>query len=289
MWAVTQTVQAHYGGGGDETEVPIPTDTLIPTETPVDCGPPDGWVIYIVREGDTLESVLSMFTITEEELLKASCLEEGAILYAGQVIFVPFIPTSTPLPTSTFTLVPPTNTPKPPTATYTPVPPTDTPRPPTATFTPKPPTATYTPVPPTATFTPVPPTATFTPTNTPTVTTDPSTVFSNAIGPLSGYIVNESQCLMLFSINVSDIDGIAWVRVQYNIGSPISDSTSNAYFELSFADGVYKHYYVVDTSENPGLDVIYWRFWTMDLLGNEAFFPSTGSFSYKDYADCSSG
>jgi hypothetical protein len=54
-----------------------------------------------------------------------------------------------PLPTSTFTPIPPT--------------PTDTPVPPTPTDTPMPPTPTDTPVPPTPTDTPVPPTPTDTP------------------------------------------------------------------------------------------------------------------------------
>ncbi|MGB4097877.1 MAG: cohesin domain-containing protein, partial [bacterium] len=107
--------------------------------------------------------------------------EEGMFTY--DCLVTP-TPTSTPIPTATFTPAPPTatptHTPVPPTATptFTPVPPTATP-----TFTPVPPTATptRTPVPPTATptFTPVPPTATPTrtpvpPTQTPTFTPFPT-------------------------------------------------------------------------------------------------------------------
>lgn len=58
-----------------------------------------------------------------------------------------------PLPTATFTSIPPTNTPSAP--TDTPSPPTDTPPPPTDT--PLPPTPTNTPLPPTPTSTPLPP------------------------------------------------------------------------------------------------------------------------------------
>jgi len=79
--------------------------------------------------------------------------------------------TETPVPTATFTDIPPTDTPEfTPTATFTDIPPTDTPEfTPTATFTDVPPTDTpeFTP---TATFTDVPPTDTpeFTPTPTDT-------------------------------------------------------------------------------------------------------------------------
>jgi hypothetical protein len=295
MGAVTQTVQAHYGGGGEETKEPSPTDTPFPTATPIDCGPPDDWVIYIVREGDTLESILSMFTITEEELIKASCLDEGAVLYPGQVIFVPFLPTNTPLPTSTFTPlpptatftpIPPTNTPKPPTNTPKPPTATFTLKPPTATYTPKPPTATYTPEPPTATFTPVPPTPTFTNTFTPTATPDTSTVFKNAYGPLSGSIFSKSQCQLTFMITVTDTDGIAWVSVQYSLNDPPINTDPG--FPLTPNGDTYSITTIIDTSANPGIDEVYWRFLAKDLAGNYTFFPSTGSFMYVDYANCSS-
>ena len=111
----------------------------------------------------------------------------GVCAYGGSPagpIYDADTPFSSPLPTNTWTPVPPTatNTSLPPTSTgtATPVPPTatNTPLPPTSTgtATPVPPTATNTPLPPTSTgtATPVPPTATGSPTVTPTPAVTPT-------------------------------------------------------------------------------------------------------------------
>lgn len=96
------------------------------------------------------------------------------------------VPTNTPVPTATATLmptpttIPATNTPTPTPVQVTPtptlLPPTNTPTP-----TPVPPTSTPTPVPPTSTPTPLPPT--FTPTPMPTPTLQPPTSTPTAIPP----------------------------------------------------------------------------------------------------------
>ena len=83
------------------------------TSTPVDCGPPEGWVIYTVQEGDTVASLAALFGISETALLKASCLGEGAVLFPGMILFVPFKPTHTPKFTKTPKPTEPTKTPKP--------------------------------------------------------------------------------------------------------------------------------------------------------------------------------
>jgi len=166
------------------------TPTNTPTSTRAVCRPPAGWVIYVIKPGDTLISIAAKYNISYVVLQKANCLASANVIKYGQTLYVPNIPTSTPTETTippTKTRVPPTLATRTPTATPTPtqIPLTNTPVPthtpttvntPTPTLVPtlvpthtptQPPThtPTNTPLPP-ATDTPVP-TATPTPTPTP--------------------------------------------------------------------------------------------------------------------------
>jgi len=170
---------------------PPPTSTATPTPkpsvstpAPPACGPPWGWIIHVVQPGETLYRLSVLYRVNVGMLQWANCLT-GTAIYAGQRLWAPNVPTSTPTqtttptPTRTSTPTPtptaspvPTHTPTPaPTATPTasPVPsPTPTATPsltpaPTPTATPastSTPSPTATPITPTATPTPVPPTAT---------------------------------------------------------------------------------------------------------------------------------
>ena len=121
----------------------LPNDTLLagsilylppaPTATSIPCGAPSGWVVYIVKSGDTLYRISQLYGITVAELQRANCLNTTTIR-VGQKLFVPpwapktNTPTSTPTATGTEspTLLP-TDTPTP---SETPTPtPTDTPTP----------------------------------------------------------------------------------------------------------------------------------------------------------------
>ena len=161
-----------------------------PTEIP--CGPPPGWVYYIVKPGDTLYSLSRAYGVSVSDLQVANCMGSSTNLPVGKKLYVPnvvpvFTPSATPLPTKTQTpqpsatptIIPPSLTPS-----LTVVAPTNTPTatPVTLTATPSDtPTVTATlPSPtPTATFTPPPPTATATewptPTTPPTMTPYPTT------------------------------------------------------------------------------------------------------------------
>lgn len=165
------------------TETPLPSDTPRhegkPSKTPlVVCSPPYGWVIYIVRPGDTLSKIAVAHHTTYQELMRRNCLQ-STLIRVGQRLYVPYVPpTSTPLPYFTPTLPPPTATSFIPTVTR--VSPTRTPVPPTATAvgpTPTiPPLPTETNPPPTWTDTPLPPTSTPTPEPTPTSVPDTPTL-----------------------------------------------------------------------------------------------------------------
>jgi LysM repeat protein len=105
---------------------PVPTVTVIP------CGPPFGWVRnYVVQRGDTLSSIAFAYNITYPQLQRGNCMGSSTTIYAGQRLWVPNIPTRTPIIGTTTIPEFPTDTPVTPT---TAVPPTDTAtEPPTAT------------------------------------------------------------------------------------------------------------------------------------------------------------
>jgi len=163
------------------------TRIYLPSRPPVQvqCGPPQHWVQYIVRPGDTLFSLARSRGITVSQALIGNC-RTSTHLVAGQQIFLPPLPaTATPPPTQpppppppppdTPTSPPPTATPTIPpeitpipTVTPTAIPPTPTPIPPTPTVIPPTPTATVEP----PTSTPGPPTVEPTPTEPPPMPTE---------------------------------------------------------------------------------------------------------------------
>jgi LysM repeat protein len=157
----------------------LPPVIFTPTPLPPPpCGPPPGWVQYVVQPGDTLNSLAARTNTTPYAVAQASCLTHN-VIRPGQVVWLPFLPPPLPMPSPTL----------PPTATYTPVflpTPTLLPTPshtPAATFTAtsQPPTATHTPLP-TATHIPTPlPTETATP--TPRLTNTPVPFLTPTPGP----------------------------------------------------------------------------------------------------------
>ncbi|MBE9473281.1 MAG: LysM peptidoglycan-binding domain-containing protein [Chloroflexi bacterium] len=86
-----------------------------PTITPLKCGAPSHWVIYIVRSGDTLFSIAQRVNSTVSQLKYANCLTSDKIR-TGQKILVPY----QPAPISSPTPVSPTKQPPSPTSTLLP-------------------------------------------------------------------------------------------------------------------------------------------------------------------------
>lgn len=167
-------------GGSQITVVPNPTNARRHTT----CPPPEGWVSYVVNPTDSLYRLSVVHGVPVEELQRANCMGEEKVILPGQVIYIPFTPTLTPIatatptrffPSSTFTTAPGNNNP-PPVNTATDEPPTDTP--PTRTPTTAVPPATTVPttaVPPTS----VPPTR-VPPTQVPTTAVPPTAVVPTA-------------------------------------------------------------------------------------------------------------
>ena len=106
---------------------PVPTVTAIP------CGAPAGWVrAYTVRPGDTLFRIALSYGITYPQLQRANCMGSSTTIYTGQRLWVPNIPTRTPVPGVTIVPELPTDTQTSP-APVTPVTPPATAVPPTDT------------------------------------------------------------------------------------------------------------------------------------------------------------
>ena len=83
------------------TEVIIPGTILYvpgvpPTEPPIQCGPPAGWIFYTVQPGDTLFSIGLSYGVTVAELQFANCMGSSTLIRAGTRLFVPNVPTRTP-------------------------------------------------------------------------------------------------------------------------------------------------------------------------------------------------
>lgn len=129
---------------------PTATPTLIPTWTPVPCGPPAGWVRYLIQPGDTLHRLSLLLGVSVPQLMNANCLTSTQIL-AGSYLWVPFLPPPPPPtmapPTLTWTVIPPVET----TPVIITIVPTEAVSPTAETPIPSPSATQITPTPPTAT------------------------------------------------------------------------------------------------------------------------------------------
>jgi LysM repeat protein len=85
------------------------------TEVPIPCGPPPGWILYMVQPGDTLFHIAMDLEVTVAELQAANCLDSSTLVRIGQRIFVPDVSKQTP----TITPVQPTATSPEPSVTAT--------------------------------------------------------------------------------------------------------------------------------------------------------------------------
>jgi LysM repeat protein len=86
-----------------------------PIPSQVQCGPPYGWITYIVKPGDNLYRIGLAFGVGVLQLKLANCLTSDAIR-AGQTLFVPNVSTRVPTATKIPTEEPPppaTETPQP--------------------------------------------------------------------------------------------------------------------------------------------------------------------------------
>ncbi len=77
-----------------------PTNTTAPIASlPTQCVHPAGWVVYIVRAGDTMSNLSRIFNISIAQLQLANCMGSSVALYVGQAIYTPWIPPTQFIPT----------------------------------------------------------------------------------------------------------------------------------------------------------------------------------------------
>jgi hypothetical protein len=79
------------------TAVPTQVPTVLPTFVPTLCSPPEDWVAYTVRPGDTLAEFRHIYGLNKSKLLAANCTPALAEVVVGQIFYLPYLP-PTPVP-----------------------------------------------------------------------------------------------------------------------------------------------------------------------------------------------
>jgi LysM repeat protein len=80
-------------------ESPTPTNTAVPTNTPIpppSCHIPENWSPTTVQPGDTLETIAARYRLPSDELRLGNCLLTSNLV-PGSTIYVPTVPTNTPI------------------------------------------------------------------------------------------------------------------------------------------------------------------------------------------------
>jgi LysM repeat protein len=85
------------------SESTTPTTTItpsltqtVPVPTAISCTHPAGWLTYIVQPGDTLSGLAIRYKRTILEISQVNCLDVNG-LQSGMIIFLPPLPTRTPI------------------------------------------------------------------------------------------------------------------------------------------------------------------------------------------------
>lgn len=92
--------------GDVSTPVPV-AQTVSPTRTDEEvCETPPGWVAYMVREGDTWESLALMSETNPQELLQGNCLSSALDLSDMSLLYLPAFPLEPITPTVVVVAVP---------------------------------------------------------------------------------------------------------------------------------------------------------------------------------------
>jgi LysM repeat protein len=100
----TATIQAQSGqgnGGNNNTQSNFEAEWAEFLKT---CIVRTDWTLtYVVQRGDTLVGIASKLGMDAVQLARGNCLKDPSLLTVGQVIKIPGAPTSTPLPSPSYT------------------------------------------------------------------------------------------------------------------------------------------------------------------------------------------
>ena len=68
-----------------------------PISTTIPCGPFPGWIRgYVVQQGDTLYHIAVLYRVSLSNMERANCKSYSDIIFAGERLWVPNVPTITP-------------------------------------------------------------------------------------------------------------------------------------------------------------------------------------------------
>ena len=59
---------------------------------------PEGWVTYVVQEGDTLYDLAVQTVSSVEELIAVNCLDDSGVIFVGQELYLPIDPAESTAP-----------------------------------------------------------------------------------------------------------------------------------------------------------------------------------------------
>ena len=110
----------------------------------------------------------------------------------------------------------------------------------------------------------------------------PNTIITNIVSPANGTEI--ISCANEFSADVSDPEGLNFVKVEFSINDPTFAASD--YFVLSQSGSTWSGLLTIPTAANAGTDTVYWRFWVIDGLSNYFYFPADVEFFYNDSLEC---
>ena len=106
------------------TVIILPTNTATQTPAEDSCLPPDGWLPYVVQEGELLTAIAMRYGVTSEQMIIGNCLESDVVEAGDRLAVPPTDPIYSPTPRPTrdvpiATMIPPTRVTATPDATGT--------------------------------------------------------------------------------------------------------------------------------------------------------------------------
>jgi hypothetical protein len=108
------------------------------------------------------------------------------------------------------------------------------------------------------------------------------TVFHEVDGPHGGAI---TTCENTYTAVVTDVDGIANVKIQFSVNDPNFKSPIS-FGMVNTGGDTYAITKSIDTHKVTGEDTVYWRLRAKDNAGNFTYHPEGSAYAFTDPLDC---